>query len=148
LAALGGCAGLVFAVWASRLLQLRLLQLAGEVGASGLQLNLSPDFRVFGYALVLTVVVGFLCGLSPAVQFSKPDLSASFKGEGSALSRRLRRSRLSGSLVAVQVAVSMFLLVSTGLLVRGLMRAKGADPGFETRHVFAFQANFAATEFD
>jgi len=148
LSALGGCIGLVFAIWASRLLDLKLQQLAGQFGASGLQLNLSPDLRVFAYALVLTVIVGFLCGLSPALQFSKPDLSAAFKEEGSSLSRRLRRSRLSGTLVAVQVAVSMFLLVSTGLLVRGLIRARGADPGFETRHAFAFQADFAAAALD
>jgi len=142
LSTLGGVAGLLLAIWSSHPLQVKLQESLIASGVTGLQINLEPDMRVFVYALATTVVVAFLCGLSPALQFSKPDLSAAFKEEGTSLSHRLKRSRLSSGLVAIQVAVSMFLLISAGLLVRGLLKSQVADPGFETRHVFVLGADY------
>src|SRR5205807_780215 len=55
---------------------------------------------------------------------------------------RLRGSRLRGFLVGAQVTVSILLLATAGLLVRGMLRSRGADPGFETRGLFLPVGNF------
>jgi hypothetical protein len=49
---------------------------------------------------------------------------------------------LRGFLIAGQVAVSMLLLSSAGLLIRGLMRSQNAEPGFETHRIYLVRANF------
>jgi predicted permease len=97
---------------------------------------MSPDLRVFGYTLLVSIASGVAFGLSPALQFSKPDLATALKGEGTVLSQQVNRSRLRGFLVGGQVAVALLLLISAGLLVRGLLRSLTVDPGFETRRVF------------
>jgi len=140
---LGGLTGLALATWTSRLLEVKLTERMVSLGGRAAQVNLNPDARVFAYALAITVVTGLLFGLSPAIQFSKSDLTSAFKEEGSPLSLRVNRSRLRASLTAMQVAISMFLLISTGLLVRGLARSQGAtDPGFELHERFFLLADF------
>src|SRR5581483_2036406 len=99
------------------------------------KLDVSPDVRVLGYALGLSVVTGILFGLSPALQSSKVDLTAALKDEGTFLGRRWDRSRIRSLLIGMQVAVSMVLLISTGLLLRGLVRSQTANPGFDTHNV-------------
>lgn len=56
--------------------------------------------------------------------------------------RRMRRSHLRSWLIGGQVAVSMLLLSCSGLLVRGLMRSKDADTGFDTQRVFLLLADY------
>lgn len=138
LAVLGGSAGLVFSIWASKLLWIAIEQ--GLQGAFGpepaLVVQLNPDARVFCYTLFLSLATGIVFGLSPALRFSKPDLTLALKDEGTAFGQRLSRSRLRSILVSGQVAASLVLLISAGLLLRGMVRSQATDPGFETRRVF------------
>lgn len=137
LALLGGAVGMLFAVWASRLLWVGLQQALQAFLWSNVTLvvSLSPDIRVFGYTLAVSLLTGIVFGLVPALQSSKRDVSAALKEEGSAFGQRWNRSRLRSFLLAGQIAVSMLLLITAGLLVRGLLRSQSADPGFETRKV-------------
>ena len=137
LSCLGGLAGLLIAHWSMKLLEVYLQQTA----AGKLAINLAPDLRVIAYVLAVSLSAGVLFGLSPALQFTKPDLTTALKNEGASLGD-LGGSRLRGLLVAAQVAISMFLLASAGLLTRGLLRSQAADPGFETRHVFMLTGDF------
>ena len=144
LALAGGVVGLVFASAASKLLWIALDQiLVRQLGSDFvLSLNLNPDARVLSYALGLSLATGFIFGLSPALQFTKPDLNTSLKDESTSFGRGVDRSRLRGLLICGQVAVSMLLLSSAGLLIRGLARSQAADPGFETQSVYLLRANF------
>ncbi|HEY1945766.1 MAG TPA: ABC transporter permease [Bryobacteraceae bacterium] len=141
LALFGGVGGLLASMWTTKLLWLSIEQILAGLFADTLvfKLDLSPDMRVLGYALGLSLLTGVLFGLSPALQFSRPDLTAALKDEGSFLGWKWGRSRIRGFLVAMQVAVSMVLLIITGLLLRGLLRAQAADPGFETRSVMTLR---------
>ena len=94
------------------------------------------------YALGLSLATGFIFGLSPALQFTKPDLNTSLKDESTSFGRGVGRSRLRGLLIGGQVAVCMLLLSSAGLLMRGLARSQAADAGFETQRVYLLRANF------
>jgi len=105
-------------------------------------LDLKPDGKVLAYALALSVLTGIAFGLSPALQFTHRDMSAALKDETSMLGHRVSRSLIRKVLVGGQVAVSMVLLTTAGLLVRGLTRARSADPGFDAPHVFLVLADF------
>ncbi len=144
LALAGGVAGLALAIAAGKLLWIALDQiLVRQLGSDFvLSLNMNPDARVLTYALALSLATGFIFGLSPALQFTKPDLNTSLKDESTSFGRGVDRSRLRGLLICGQVAVSMLLLSSAGLLMRGLARSQAADPGFEARRVYLLRANF------
>jgi predicted permease len=92
-----------------------------------ISIAVNPDIRVVAYALLLVVASACVFGLVPALHATRPDLHSALKqghdGSGS-------RTRLRSTLVGMQVAVSMVLLVSAGLLLRGLSHAQSADPGF------------------
>ena len=77
---------------------------------------------------------GFLFGLAPAFQVSKPDLYAAIK-QGAHGTGGARGGRLQGTLVAAQVAITMVLMVGVGLLLRGLTATQTIDPGFEFRNI-------------
>jgi len=140
----GGVAGLGLAAAAGKLLWVALNQiLVRQLGSDFvLSLKISPDARVLAYALGLWLATGFLFGLSPALQFTKPDLNTSLKDESTSFGRGVARWRLRGLLIGGQVAVSMLLLSSAGLLIRGLARSQAAEPGFETHGTFLLRANY------
>jgi predicted permease len=144
LALAGGVVGLALASAAGKLLWIAMDQiLVRQLGSDFvLSLNLNPDARVLTYALCLSLATGFIFGLSPALQFTKPDLNTSLKDESTSFGRGVDRSRLRGLLICGQVAVSMLLLSSAGLLIRGLARSQAADPGFESQSVYLLRANF------
>lgn len=144
LSLIGGVAGLLLSVAASKLLRVVVAQiLTGQLGSDfAFSLNLNPDLRVLGYALVLSVVAGVVFGLSPALQFSKAELATSIRDERTSFGHRLRRTHLRSLLIGGQVAVSMLLLTCSGLLVRGLARSQNADTGFDTRQVFVLLGSY------
>jgi len=146
LALLGGAAGVLLSVWVSQLLWIAIEQaLQGFMGSCVMMtVPLAPDVRVFGYALLLSLATGIIFGLAPALQLSRPDLTTALKAEGSTFGQRLQGSRLRNLLVGGQVAVSMVLLISAGLLVRGLLRSQTADAGFETRSVFMVDLGYGS----
>jgi putative ABC transport system permease protein len=133
----GGLAGLLLSLSTTTLLRITVAPVVqGLLRIDPSVIRLSLDFRVLGYTLLVSIMSGIAFGLSPALQFSKPDLANALKDEGTALSNQVSRSRLRGFLVGAQMALSMLLLLSAGLLVRGLLRSRTADPGFETKTVF------------
>ena len=144
LALAGGVAGLLLSNWSSRLLRVAVENvIAGPFGgATKLGVDLAPDGRVYAYALALSVATGILFGLSPALQFTRPDLTSTLKDEGTGFVRGWNRSRMRSFLVGSQVAVSMLLLITAGLLLRGMARSQAADPGFDTHSLYMLTADF------
>jgi predicted permease len=140
----GGVAGLAIAAAAGKLLWIALDQiLVRQLGTDFvLSLNFNPDRRVLLYVFALSIVTGIVFGLSPALQFTRPDLTSSLKDDTTSFGHGLCRSRLRSLLIGGQVAVSMLLLTSAGLLVRGLLRSDHADAGFDTEHVYLMRADF------
>ena len=141
LALVGGCAGLALAGWTTKLLALTLEQNAMVIGGDFSVVNLAPDYRVLTYVLTIAIGSGVLFGLSPALQLTRRDLTTALKSQGAAFGY-LRESRLRNLLVGTQVAVSVLLLATAGLLARGLTRSQVAEPEFETRAVFTIAADF------
>src|SRR5213075_1350692 len=92
---------------------------------------IDPDLQLNGTVLLFTLVValltGMLFGLVPALQATKPSLIPALKGEAPAGGSR---SRMSRPLVVAQMALSLILLVCSGLFVRNLRAATALDKGF------------------
>lgn len=142
LALLGGCAGLLLSLWTTKLLSLALQRNAMLIGGDFSAVNLAPDGRVLAYVIAISLASGIFFGLSPALQFTRRDLTAALKDNSAALGK-LSGSKLRSFLVAAQVAVSVLLLAIAGLLARGLIRSRAAEPGFETHRVFTVAGDFA-----
>ena len=133
----GGVAGLICSLAICRLLsntlETRLASLG--VGAEYLFLDLRPDTTVLLYALAVSIVTGVLIGLGPARRAAGVGLGAFLNQANAAGISRHRR--LGNTLIAVQVTACLVLLMSAGLLWRGLRAASRVDPGFETRSTYA-----------
>ncbi|HEY6392913.1 MAG TPA: ABC transporter permease, partial [Bryobacteraceae bacterium] len=135
IALLGGALGSLIAVWSFQgIVKFILLHLPH--GTPPLMLNVAPDFRVLGYAMIMTIVTGIVFGLAPAMQASRPDLNSVLKDAGSGLVGRSGAGGfLRNALVGAQVCVCMVLLIGAGLLLRGLYLAQTIDPGFNLKNV-------------
>jgi putative ABC transport system permease protein len=95
-----------------------------------LRFAVSPDYRVFGFTLIVSLLAGLLFGLAPAWQGTRIDLVTSLKDGTSG--GGVHKSRLRSLLVVGQVAVCSLLLVGGGLCLRSLLHAQSIDIGFET----------------
>jgi len=105
-------------------------------GAPELVWNVSPDMHVLGYSIALTALTGVVFGLAPALHATQQDLSTAVKGDGGGFMRKgAGGGILRSTLVGVQVAVCMMLLIAAGLLMRGLYLAQTVDPGFEMKGI-------------
>jgi predicted permease len=125
IAVVGGLLGSMLAMWSAQSLVVLALS-ALPLDTSTMAIDASPDLRVLAFALALTIASAVLFGLAPALQASKPDLHAATKGDAASLPGRGPRS----TLLVVQVAVCMVLMISAGLLLRGLHAAQTVEPGF------------------
>nr|HEV7954658.1 ABC transporter permease [Candidatus Acidoferrales bacterium] len=141
LAMLGGAVGLIFSIWASNALWLEIAHVMEDSLRPSLSTVIQMDLnlRVFAYTVLLSLVTGTLFGLFPALRSTKSDLTAALKDEGNAIGGRTGRSRMRSFLVAAQMAGSMLLLITAGLMSRGLIKSQSAKPGFNERNVFALR---------
>jgi putative ABC transport system permease protein len=97
------------------------------------------DFRVLAFTLAISVLSGILFGLTPALQLSLPNLAMVLNDEGRGAAGNRQRNRARSILVAAQIALSMVLLIGSGLLIRSFMRLRTVDPGFDSRHTLTAQ---------
>jgi predicted permease len=144
-AALGGLAGLSLTVWLLKALYPVLLASAPipALWRDSIFLNLTPDYRVFGFTLLMALLAGLAAGLAPALQASRPDLNATLKDEGSTFGLHLSQSRLRNGLIVAQMAVSLTLLVGAGLLVRNLLKLQTIETGIQARNLFSVVADLS-----
>src|SRR5262249_34955958 len=94
-------------------------------------IGLNGQVLVFTFALSL--VVGIIFGLVPALQASRPDLNQSLKEGSPRASGGSGRTR--SVLVVCQVALSLALLIGAGLMIKSFLRLQQIDPGFQTENV-------------
>ncbi|MCI0389360.1 MAG: ABC transporter permease [Acidobacteria bacterium] len=148
LAAMGGAAGLLLAVWAIRLIYpLVLAQLPiPPAMLEQFSLDLSPDYRVFSFVLLVSLLAGIAAGLAPALQSSRPNLSEALKNEGSTFGAKLSQSRLRNALIVTQIAVCLTLLIAAGLLTRNLQKLQTIETGLVTKNTFTLNLSAQRTE--
>jgi predicted permease len=129
LALVGGALGVVLAAWANGLV----VRLSPEDLLRSTQFHL--DGTILGFSTALSVLTGILFGLAPALQISQSNIMGTLKESSLSTSASARSHRLLGSLVIVETALALVLLVSAGLLVRSLLHLRDVNPGFDPRNV-------------
>jgi len=138
LSAIGGALGLVFGVWGVRVL----LAMVGAGDENPPQISPHIDWTVLAFTAGISVLTGIIFGLAPASRASAVSLTSSLKAGGGAASAgaagRQRRFTAGSTLVSVQMALAILVLVVAGLLVRTLGNLKNIDPGFDTRSLLLF----------
>ncbi|HSR50271.1 MAG TPA: ABC transporter permease [Acidobacteriota bacterium] len=125
LAALGGVLALVVAYWTRDLL---------PFGSAP-----PLDWRVFAFAAGVSVLTGLIFGIIPAIRATRVDLAVALNESGRSQMRS--RSWMAKSLLILQVAVSLVLLVGAGLFLRTLYNLQTAPVGFDKENLLLVSVN-------
>jgi len=132
----GGLLGSVLAVWSFQwLVALAVPALVPPELPMSPAWDLSPNIRVLSFAALLTFGTGILFGLVPALHVSSSNPHAFLKQDSAGAGGSRRGGRLRATLVGVQVALCMVLMIAAGLLLRGLYATYTIDLGYEYRDV-------------
>ena len=99
--------------------------------------DIGLDLRVLLTAAGAAIATGVVFGLVPALQSSKPDLTAALKDSGRAVTASAASARLRGALVVAEVALAVVLLVGAGLFIRSFVKLMSVDIGLDYRNVLA-----------
>ena len=109
--------------------------------ASSLKLSPAPDLRTLLFTVAVAAATAFVFGLVPAFQAARPDLAPTLKDQAGAVAGAAGQARLRKTLVAIQVALSLLLLVGAGLFVRSLSNLRNLGPGFAAERLLAFSVD-------
>lgn len=151
LSVLGGIASVALASWGARTLAMlsperalgaRRLGGLGVVSFASIHL----DWRALAFTAAAALVTGVLFGLVPAIQATRPSLTAALKegtAEGSTRRGMLRRLTTRDALVMVELALALVLLAGAGVMMRSLGKLLGVNPGFDAAQVFTVRLNAA-----
>ncbi|KAA6458254.1 ABC transporter permease [Acidobacteria bacterium AB60] len=127
------CGGALGVAICEPLMRLFALILRGNADAAALGIQL--DGTVLAFTALLTVACGILFGLVPALRATGDRLSANVQGHSIASLKRLRARRL---MIVPQVALTLSVLILTGLLLRSVQRLQQVDLGFDRQHLLCF----------
>jgi predicted permease len=123
------------------LLGLGLAGLALRVGRSLLPESLprineiTLNWNVVGFALLLGVFTGLLCGLAPAFAAIRTNVNSTLKEGGRSGTTGGGHARLRSTLVVAEIAIALVLLAASGLLLRSFEKMRSVDLGFQPEHL-------------
>jgi len=131
----GGVLGLVVAKWAMS------PALAAMAGALPRGDKIGIDMPVLLFTFAVSMVVGILFGLAPALKGANTDLQPALKeGTRGSAGAQLRAQRI---LVVIQMALTLVLLTGASLLFRTIHNLWQANPGFDTQHLITFKVGLS-----
>jgi putative ABC transport system permease protein len=125
----GGALGLLAARFGIELLTKFFAEKLPRMGDIGL------DGSVLAFAFALSIVTGILSGLLPALRMTKGDVSEALKQGLSHTDADAGTGKTRSTLVVVEVALSLVLLIGAGLMLRSLWKLQTIDPGFDQHNV-------------
>jgi putative ABC transport system permease protein len=137
----GGGVGLLFAWWG---IQALLALSPGNIPRLG---SISIDREVLFFTLAVSLVTGILFGLVPAFTASRPDLNNTLKEGGRSAAESAGGRRLRSALAVAEIALSLVLLVSAGLLIRSFIRLQEVRPGFNPQHLLCLDLSLPSAKY-
>ena len=145
LSLLGGAAGILMAVWGLKLLIARLpenllytVPRLHEIGIDG---------GALAFTIAISVLTGLIFGLAPALRASKVDVNEALKEGGKGGAGEHQGRPLRNLLVVSEVAISVVLLVSIGLVIRSLVHLLNVSTGFETQNVLTMDVSLSGEKY-
>jgi hypothetical protein len=137
---IGGAAGVFLAYW-------------GLYGLLKLPQNFvntedaTLDTRVLLFAFAMSLLTGWVFGLLPALQLAKPDLQSFLKEGGRSSGEARVGIAVRGAFVVAQVALSLLLLVSAGLLIRSFDKLLRVNVGFKPEQLLSLEYRLPRTKY-
>jgi predicted permease len=138
----GGAIGLLMALGG-----VRLFDAAVEGSGKPYWIIFSVDWIVFGFLAAICVLTGILFGLAPALHVSRTNVNEILKegGRGTAGGRRARW--FSGTMVVIELALTIVLLVGAGLMLRSFMKIYTLDIGIRTENLMSMRLQLPAAKY-
>ena len=140
IALIGGTFSLIIALVAVRFISNSLFS---TLPGASVQL----DFKVFGFALLISVLTGVLFGTVPALLASRADLNLALREKSRGSTAGKSQHRLRHVLIIGEVAFAMVLLTAAGLFLRGLYRFINSDPGWRVDGLVTAQLNLRGEKY-
>jgi putative ABC transport system permease protein len=97
--------------------------------------EIAINWNVAGFAVLLGIVTGLLCGLAPAFAAFRTNVNDTLKEGGRSGSAGGGHARLRSTLVVAEIAIAMVLLAASGLLLRSFEKMRSVDLGFQPEYV-------------
>jgi predicted permease len=135
LALSGGLLGLIVGILGVRMVLMKFPEILPR--SENIHLNTPVLFFTFGISLV----VGILFGLAPALNGSSGDVQSSLRAGERGSTGALARAQ--NILVILQMAMTLVLLVGSGLLLRTILQLWNVNPGFDRQHVITFKVGLS-----
>ncbi|MFC1640309.1 ABC transporter permease [Gemmatimonadota bacterium] len=139
MATTGGALGMALAIWSQRLI----LQVV-PVDAPGME-DLGISWPMLAFALLVSMASGLLFGVLPAIQSTQMNIADTVKS--GARTTDARGQRFQSTLVVAQVAVSVILLIGSGLLLRSFATLSAVEPGFDTHDLLTTEIRLASDDY-
>lgn len=109
-------------------------------------ISTAPDWRILAFTLGITTLTGLFFGLAPAFQSTRPEVAPALKEQATSVLGG--QGRLRKGLVAVQMAISLLLLIGAALFIRTLDNLLAVDIGFETTRLISFSMDTSLSGYE
>lgn len=143
LAAIGGLVGGVVSLFGvrgfERVAEVFSIPFLGEISISG---------RVFLFTAGVSILAGVLFGLFPAFQAARSDILELLQAGGRGHSGGRKKHRIQRTLVGVETAVALALLIGSGLLINSFARMQRVKPGFDTHNALTMRLTLPWEDYD
>src|ERR1041384_8051922 len=139
-ALIGGAISLVVAFGAVRFISVRMFS---DLPGASVQL----DYKVFGFALLCSLLTGVLFGTVPALLASRTDVNLALRENSRGSTPGRSQHRLRHTLIIGEVAFAMVLLAGAGLVLRGLQRFINSDPGWSADGLLTAQMSLRGEKY-
>ena len=141
LALIGGILGLALAYWGTA-------ALVEHAPADTPRLKeISLDWRVLAFTLLVSIAAGLLFGLAPALASGRRDLNRALGGSVRGSTATEGRSRIRDAIVISEIACCVALSTGAGLLIRSFMSLEQVNPGFRPNHVLTMQFSLPPAQY-
>jgi predicted permease len=114
---------------------------------TNLNIHASLDPRAMLFTVFVSLFVGILFGLAPALQSTKPELAGTLKDQAGSVVGGTH-SLLRKTLAALQVTMSLLLVIGAALFVNSLLNLKALNPGFQPARLIVFSLSPASNGYD
>ena len=130
IAVIGGAIGLLLAAWGVKVVRAN-MQFNEAVAA----VPISLDRNVLWFTLGVSLLSALLCGLVPALKASRTDVNRNLKDDSRGSTPGPAHNRLRTIMITGEIALALFLVIGTGLLVRGIFVLEHQSLGFQPDHL-------------
>lgn len=138
---LGSGLGLILAYWG-----VKLLVAIGPESVLRVR-EISIDWRVLGFTLLVALATGVIFGLAPALQATKANLNEWLKEGGGRTTMCPVRGRMRNLLVVFEVAMALMLLIGAGLMIKSFSRLHQVKSGFNPQNLLTAEVNLPRSKY-